>query len=116
MALSLACGRLESVVLSFCIITRRDERGMGSQFGRVLACCKGEFRQPSMPEKHVLSDLAILYLRRFALHRSHPTSPRNIHPSSSVRHTSSAIRHLASTICLTPLHGPRPGIWSDLHA
>src|SRR5208337_21603 len=49
MALSLACGRLESVVLSFCIITRRDERGMGSQFGRVLACCKVGLDRPLIP-------------------------------------------------------------------
>src|SRR5208337_1396402 len=122
MILSLACGRLESVVLSFCIIARRSERGMGSPFGRALACCKvglerpliptavvanlfrsarvfrwdaasrglgdqrsqrtggsgahcpnqriAEFRQPSMPEKQVVSVLAIFYLRglrRFAL-------------------------------------------------
>src|SRR5208337_2609170 len=46
MALSLACGRLESVVLSFCIIARRSERGMGSQVGRALACCKVGLERP----------------------------------------------------------------------
>src|SRR5271165_2816415 len=49
MTLSLACGRLESVVLSFCIIARRSERGMGSQFGRALACCKVDLERPLIP-------------------------------------------------------------------
>src|SRR5271157_354612 len=49
MALSLACGRVESVVLSPCIITRRNRRGMGSQFGRALACCKVGLDRPLIP-------------------------------------------------------------------
>src|SRR5208337_2325833 len=36
-------------VLSFCIIARRSERGMGSQFGRALACCKVGLERPLIP-------------------------------------------------------------------
>src|SRR5208283_5126142 len=52
---SLACGRLESVVLSFCIIVRRCERGMGSQSGRALACCKVGLDRPLIPTAVVVN-------------------------------------------------------------